>query len=116
MKPKFKVGDKVTAHCNDFPTDDVGVVRQVFELDGKFKYYVKHNLTYQLRLDSKSLKVVETDFVWSEYFLQPYEKTKKVVLNKEHTAEVYKDKVMVGCQEFPISKIEEILLAAKSLK
>lgn len=39
----------------------------------------------------------------------------EVVLNKEHTAKVYKDKVVVGCQSFPISVLEELYKAKLSL-
>lgn len=33
----------------------------------------------------------------------------EVKLNDNYTAKIYKNKVEVGCQEFPISKIREIL-------
>lgn len=33
----------------------------------------------------------------------------EVVLNSEHTAKVYKDKVVVGCQTFSTSKLNELI-------
>ena len=38
-----------------------------------------------------------------------------VCLNSEHTAEVYKDKIVVGCQTFDPSIIEKLAEAYKSL-
>lgn len=32
----------------------------------------------------------------------------KVVLNQEHTAKVYQDKITVGCAEFPVKIIDEL--------
>lgn len=39
----------------------------------------------------------------------------KVTLNDKHTAEVYKDKVVVGCQTFPITVIDNLVLAKNEL-
>jgi hypothetical protein len=40
----------------------------------------------------------------------------KVKLNNNHTALVYKDKVIVGCQEFPIDVIDKLVRARNGLK
>jgi hypothetical protein len=34
-----------------------------------------------------------------------------VKLNENYKAEIYKDKVVVGCQEFPISVIDKLVIA-----
>lgn len=40
---------------------------------------------------------------------------KKVKLNDTHTAEVYKDKIVVGCQEFPVYIVAQLEAALVSL-
>lgn len=42
--------------------------------------------------------------------------TVKVKLNDKYDAEVHKDKIIVGCQTFEASKIEELAAALKSLQ
>lgn len=42
-------------------------------------------------------------------------KSKFVVLNKEHKAEVFKDKIVVGCQSFPITILDELIKARYEL-
>jgi hypothetical protein len=43
-------------------------------------------------------------------------KPQEVVLNEEYTAMVTPTEITVGCQTFPISKLEEVLRVAKRLK
>lgn len=42
-------------------------------------------------------------------------KSKTVKLNETYTAEVFKDKVVVGCQEFPYEVIKEIVKSHDSI-
>lgn len=39
----------------------------------------------------------------------------EVKLNSEYAAKIYKDKIVVGCQEFPISKLQELVEASKKV-
>lgn len=51
----------------------------------------------------------------SEKYVPPAPISKVVKLNSEYEATVYADKVEVGCQSFPWTKIEEIIAAQKTL-
>jgi hypothetical protein len=42
-------------------------------------------------------------------------KSVKVKLNDNHTAEVFKDKIVVDCQTFPISVLDELYNAHESI-
>lgn len=48
-----------------------------------------------------------------ELILAPDSKT--IELTKDYDAEVFKDKVVVGCQTIPIAKLEELLKLSKTL-
>lgn len=41
--------------------------------------------------------------------------SKKIVLNNQYEAVIYKDKVVVGCQTIPIEKVKEILKISEEL-
>lgn len=58
------------------------------------------------------------EFVWpsTHVTLLKKKETKKVVrLNSQYTADVYADKVVVGCQTFTIERLREILDVATEL-
>ncbi len=62
------------------------------------------------------LRIGSTDFGYPFWVLEKIISTSKnVKLNSEYTATVHKDKVQVGCQTFPWSKIQEIIAARNSL-
>lgn len=39
----------------------------------------------------------------------------EVALNQEHTAKVYKNKIVVGCQTFPVSVADALVAAVKQI-
>lgn len=55
-----------------------------------------------------------TKFLYSDFYSRKKDH-QEVVLNDKYTAVVYKTRVVVGCQEFPISKLQELVDAYKSL-
>ena len=57
-------------------------------------------------------EIADIEEQWEEYISKDIE----VKLNDEYTAVVSKDKIVVGCQEFPLSKVEELVKAVKKVK
>ncbi len=100
---------------------------------GTKRIHITHNYKYLL-VDRKGKQVCHTqtdnhdnakvyDCVADlprivELLATPYVdiKPKSVVLNDKHTALVYKDKIVVGCQTFPIDVLHSLVAARDSFK
>ena len=57
-------------------------------------------------------QLISTDDLFRMQFKPDFS---EVVLNKEYTAKVYKDKIVVGCQTFPVFIIDDLVLALKEM-
>lgn len=114
MQTKFKIGAKVNVDYPGFPKELVGVVLGHAQNDYGTLVVIEFTYPFDLKFNSDRTVPMST-LVFSEKFVNLYNGTKEVILNDEYTAEVSKGKVKVGCQEFPIEKIEEILKVEKSL-
>lgn len=72
---------------------------------------ISSDTTDDTRLSWLSLPVITLDDL---YTLKSY--MKKVVLNDDYAAVVWKDRVQVGCQQIPFDKVEELYHAVQEIK
>jgi hypothetical protein len=80
---------------------------------GDFCFVYSHSMISASCKADNSTIVEFSDLKNFDSYLAP--KFVEVVLNKEHTAKVYKDKVVVGCQNFPISVIGDLVRAREKI-
>ena len=82
---------------------------ELVTLESELKNYSTH-IESQFRKDGYAVVMIGNGgSIAFENIVKIVEKSSKLVLNKEYTAIVYKDRVEVGCQTFPISVVENIL-------
>ena len=60
----------------------------------------------------QDVEITLDDLFKKDFFIKPIE----VELNKDYTAEVYPDKIVVGCQTFSMETFEELRAAVDKIK
>lgn len=110
---KSYIGKTVASGCIKYAISKVNVVLTESEAInlGIASYYVLDDIS------KNGFSVVVSDVSHANPVLsvELSIEFEKVKLNDSYTAEVFKDKLVVGCQTFPISILDELVKAHKSL-
>jgi hypothetical protein len=106
---KYEINQKVKASVSGKLIPGVIIARYVYVCFNIYVILVDENFT----VSNKDVTSNLTHLPFYEWALQPV--SNMVVLNDNYSAEVHKDKVVVGCQTFPIDKLKEIIKISENL-
>jgi len=116
MKPLFKFICSSNKEANEF-------AKKLHESCPNLKLNLYQHLSYtSVFLTSVNIGIAhKEDDSWEDEILHvtvakiENKKPIKVELNPDYTAKVYSDKVVVGCETFPIDKLDELVKARDTI-